>query len=205
MILNIRGTNGSGKSTLVRAIMDRYDGRAPVFQPKRSRPVGYVCTTSLRQSYVVGHYETPCGGGDTMDSMSAVFDAVTKWANDDYDVIFEGIISQDDVNRCAELNAEHRLLVIGLVVPIEECLAAVQARRRSRGDEREFNPTNTVNRARTLLRTMERLKSAGIDARWLNRDDALGLCIELLELPSQPLHDHSSVTPAGQRVLDFGV
>lgn len=178
MIVNLRGTGGSGKSTLVRDLMELYPRRAALKQDGRKQPIGYVCFgaewNNNRGLYVVGHYETPCGGADTITQQAAIFDKVIEEANHPRDVIFEGIISQDDVRRTSEINKAFpgQLKVIALRVPIEVCLASIQARRDARGDERPLNPKNTVNRQKSLERTISRLRDAGIDAQWMDREAA---------------------------------
>lgn len=186
VIVNIRGTGGSGKSTVVRAVMARYACVKPVYG-ERKRPLGYVCLKAAAADplWVVGHYETPCGGGDTMPTPGAVFDLAQGAAERGCDAIFEGIISQDDVRRTTELAHMWPLLVVALDVPIETCLESIRNRRLSRGNERPLNPKNTVQRAKTLVRTMERLAAAGIEAVWASRAEALQMCCARLNLSTQ--------------------
>lgn len=168
--------------------MERYSIRLPYHVEGRKQPAGYTCQFSSRDSspsktlYVVGHYETACGGGDTMKGTDDVFDAVRRWADSNFDVIFEGIISQDDVLRTVELHRRHKLKVIALRVPIEDCLAGIQARRDARNDERPLNPRNTVERAKRLQGIVSRLRDAGVDCNWMNREQALATAMEALGL-----------------------
>lgn len=191
MIINIRGTGGAGKSTLVREVMLRYPKRTPEYISERKQPIGYRCEQFGKSSlWVVGHYESPCGGGDTMPTPAAVFDSVRAAAQRGDDTIFEGIISQDDTLRSIQLSREYAVLVLALDVPIDVCLASIQGRRDARGDVRPLNPTNTVNRARRLVGTMRKLVTAGVDARWVSRDEALLTIIAALGLGGD--YDHSA-------------
>jgi hypothetical protein len=181
MIVSVRGTGGSGKSYIARQVMARYDVQKPIYTSGRKRPFGYRCTAEGHAAlWVPGHYETACGGGDTITNVSDVFDSVNDLANEGMDVLFEGIISQDDVVRTADLHRRHKLLVIYLDVPIDVCLASIQARRDARGDAKPLNPKNTVNRLKSLASNFSRLKDAGVDVRKLGRDEALSAALEAL-------------------------
>jgi hypothetical protein len=111
-----------------------------------------------------------------------VYETAQHWAEQGYDVMFEGIISQDDVRRTVELNREHKMKVIALRVPLEECLAAIRERRERRGDIRPLNPRRTTDRHKSLNNTISRLKDSGVDCIWANREEALKAALEALGL-----------------------
>lgn len=184
MILNVRGTGGAGKSTLVREVMARYPSMDAVYAFGRRRPVGYHCARPVGRSlFVVGHYETPCGGADTLPSPDAAYDLIERTAPL-ADVMFEGIITQDDVRRCVALAQHHEVLVLALDVPIDLCLASIQDRRRKRNDGRPLNPKNTMERAQRLTGTIRRLAEAGVPTLWVSREVALQTCLDHLQLSS---------------------
>jgi hypothetical protein len=187
MVVNLRGTGGAGKSYIVREMMRRCAAVAPEYVAERRRPIGYRCSAPAgRTLYVPGHYDTACGGCDTIKTPDEVYQLVEREAASGSDVLFEGIIVQDEWRRCAALAERFPVAVIALEVPIEVCLASIQARRDARGDGRPLNPTNTVNRARRLEATARKLALVGVDVRWLSRDAALARCAALLGL-SEPL------------------
>jgi hypothetical protein len=135
-----------------------------------------------KKLWSVGHYNTACGGGDTLKSPAQVFEWVNAKADCGYDVIFEGIISQDDVTRTIATHRCSNLLVIGLTTPLPECLAGIQSRRDERGDERELNPKNTEARAKRLQSAYARLKDAGVRVEKASREDAFHMCLKELGL-----------------------
>lgn len=195
MIVNIRGTGGAGKSYIVREVMSRYGTRIPfnTEPPTRKRPLGYVCyyptmdsllaaECDLRKMFAVGHYETACGGGDTFKTPDEVFALASEFAGKGYDVIFEGIISQDDVTRTVELGRRFPLKIIALRVPIETCLAGIQARRDEREDTRPLNPKNTIARAKRLEGVVSRLRDANVDCKWYDRESGLKAALEAFGL-----------------------
>lgn len=187
IIINVRGTSGSGKSTLARALMARYATRMPFRVQGRKQPIGYLCArrqpSSERSLWTVGHYETACGGGDTITSMDAVYTQVREAAGQGHDVLYEGAIVTTEVERCAALrDLDARLVVIGLTTPIEVCAEGIRARRAARGDERPLDLTNTINRDKTSRRTVAKLRDRGVECYELDRDEALALALDLLNL-----------------------
>lgn len=186
MIINLRGTSGSGKSTVVRRLFDLYNPRQPYFIDGRKRPLGYVCTRKDSDGpslVALGHYETPCGGCDTIPTIDMVYEQIRAQVALGHDVIYEGLLIQSDVKRCAQLHKDGLpLLVIGLDTPLADCLAGVQARRDARGDVRPLNPANTISKLNSLPGQMRRLKAEGVDFRLLNREAAFAACCGALNL-----------------------
>jgi hypothetical protein len=182
-IINLRGISGSGKSTIVVQVMDLYAERTPLMIEGRKRPIGYVLRHDSRATlYVPGHYETACGGCDTIKTPDQAYELVRAAVAEHRDVMYEGIMVQDDVRRAVELNKEHKLLVIALTTSVKDCLAGVQARRDARGDEREreLNPKNTISRARSVENKIPRLKAGGVEVLRLSREEALAECLRRL-------------------------
>lgn len=177
MIIQIRGTGGSGKSTVVRRTMELYPNKTANHVTNRSRPISYNLWKDNGDSryllFVPGHYETPTGGCDTIKTPDEVFTLVTDAADNGMDVLFEGIMIGDDVRRMVETSRKYPSLVIALNTPLPECLAGIQSRRDIRGDDRPLNPKNTESRANRLRTSMiPRLKDAGVECKWMNREEA---------------------------------
>jgi predicted kinase len=185
MIINVRGTNGSGKSYLVRQVMLHYASMHAVYAAGRTRQSGYVCSNGDgKDLFVVGQYSTACGGADSIETPDEVYELVRREAAAGRHVIYEGIIVQDDVRRCVELHQDFagHVQVIGLRVPVEECLQSIARRRATRGNTAALNPENTINRAHSLERTMLRLADHGVSAEWCSREDALERCLKAFAL-----------------------
>lgn len=172
--INVRGTGGSGKSTLVRNIMARYPQKQACFIPGRRQPISYLLSRpGVPDLRVIGHYETACGGCDTVTSPDVVYTFVNDAVRAGEHVLFEGIIIGDDVTRAVDLKKVTDLYVIALNTPLEVCIAGIQARRDARGETKPLSEKNTRDRADRLKRIMARLKDASVNARWMSRDDAL--------------------------------
>lgn len=181
MIINIRGTSGSGKSTLVRQLMELYEQKSAYKEEGRKQPIGYVCSNPLSSSLplaVIGHYETACGGCDTISKMEHIFDLVRKSHQEGFDVVFEGLLISADVNRTLALHQEGLPLAVVALdqVPIEVCLSSVNERRMARLGPEKYTPVkekNTISKFRGVQKSMERLRVAGVTVVSCDRDLAL--------------------------------
>ena len=186
-IVNIRGANGSGKSTVVRRILEFYgEGTVEAFTPPgRKRPLYYTCE---RVGYVplkiLGGYETPTGGCDTILDVSVVFDLAKTFADAGFDVLYEGILAQHSAPRLLELHKAYNVTVIVLTTPIEDCVESVRQRRRDRGDERELDPTNVQKEFKSVLSSTRRLQGEGVKILKLDREAAFAQVKAILEDPA---------------------
>lgn len=191
MIVNIRGTSGSGKSTLVRQIMDLYEPRQPQFIEGRKRPTHYVLgrkdggRDGGRDLAVLGHYETTCGGCDTIPEMEQIFQLARFCHRAGYDVIFEGLLISADFNRTFALHQDgFPLLVAHLDLDLQLCLDSVNARRRAKDPTKpNVKVKNTHSKHVGSRRSVDRLRIAGVDARYCaTREGALELVKQALQL-----------------------
>ena len=185
MIINVRGTSGSGKSTLVRRIGDLYERRFPAKVANRRQPIGYIFTRPEGRSLaVIGHYETPCGGCDTITDQDEIYQRVRDSHAAGLDVLYEGLLISADANRCVALHTDGLpLKVLALDTPLELCLSSVNERRRAKNpDKPDVNPKNTESKFKGVKSSMKRLEAAGLDARWASRDGAFDLIKGWLEL-----------------------
>lgn len=139
MIINLRGTSGSGKTHLARQIMERYGPRKVYHKPGRTQPIGYTFThpNGGPDLAVVGHYETACGGCDTISSLDEIFSLVRLSHKLGHDVMFEGLLASGEMNRAMALHTDglpFEVLVIDIT--LEECLASVNSRRHAAWEKR---------------------------------------------------------------------
>lgn len=179
MIINIRGTSGSGKSTLVRRVMELYGGPKVVYREEgRKQPIGYALHRAQgvpgRPLGLIGHYETACGGCDTVPKMDRIFELVREAHANGMDVLFEGLLISADFNRTYALHADGLpLLVVGLDVPLDVCLDSVNQRRWAKNPNKPpVNPKNTESKWKGTKNTMKKLQEHGVDARWADREGA---------------------------------
>ncbi len=206
MIINIRGTSGTGKSTLVRDLMGLYGTRIPYYYDGRRQPIGYRLVHpiaafgrhprggpadegSCRPLTVVGHYETDCGGCDTINSQDLIFDLVRQYHSEGFDVVFEGLLISAEVNNTAALHQDGMpLKVFAIELPIEECLRRVNERRRAKAKrvgkeyKGDVNPRNTVAKERGVINSMRRLEDLGVDTQFATGVKIMGRMRALLQV-----------------------
>lgn len=201
--IHVSGTGGSGKSTLVRRVMELYPIKQELLRDGRKRPIGYALSRfrdDIDELYVPGHYETACGGCDTIKTVDEVYSLIASEDGGAHmrAVMFEGIMVQDDVTRAVALDkhlkdtdpgdtgmgplkaVRPRLYVIRLNTPVETCLERIRGRRAAAGNEKPLSEKNTRGRYESQLRRCQRLKDAGVAVEVLDGEAAFARCRELL-------------------------
>jgi energy-coupling factor transporter ATP-binding protein EcfA2 len=154
----LRGTHGSGKSTLVRSLVYAHP-HARLGQGRR--PDGYRLEVSGldRPVFVVGQYETTCGGCDGIQPYSLIWPRVEQYAADGH-VLFEGALvssSYGNIGRASEAYGD-RFVFAFMGTPLEECLRRVAARRAARGDARPLDPKNTTVKYENVQRSLPKIR-----------------------------------------------
>ncbi len=199
MILNIRGIGGSGKTELARRILRGYGwpdagGITPETLPGRAQPIAYRLPHPLggRPLAVIGHYERTCGGCDTIRArdggLPMIFDLAAAFARDGSDVLLEGLVLSREVRRTAHIATLHRLHLIRLATPPDECARRLSLRRRLGGRSREALERRAMADHADLLRACAAVSEAEPAARVvaLPFDLALAHARVLLGLPPAP-------------------
>lgn len=185
-IIQIRGTSGSGKSTLTRRIMELYPTKTRVKISGRKQPLGYMLSgMGDRQLAVIGHYETPCGGCDTIPSLDEIYRLVRQSHEQGHDVLFEGLLISSEINRSQALHDDGLPFhILQLDTPLQLCLDSVNARRRAkRGDDAPgVNPKNTESKFKGTVSTCNKLKQGGVDVITGDRDGLLLVTRRLLNV-----------------------
>lgn len=174
MIIQIRGTSGSGKSTIVRRVMEMFPEREPQFIDGRKQPILYVLRNGFSPPLVVlGHYESPCGGCDTLESFDEVFSLAEAAHEGGYNVLMEGVLMYCEIPRTLGFHLlgypQH---IIALDTDLQTCVAGVNARRLERGNLEPVNPANTATKHRGTVTTVKALAALGVPVVWESRDAA---------------------------------
>lgn len=167
MIVNIRGTSGSGKSTLMRLLMEAHGGKVPWMGPdptattSKERILGYV--TGDGNIGVPGRYETDCGGCDSIKTQDEAQRRVAELAQHHPHVVFEGLLISHIYGRWAEMADEYpdQWAFAFLDTPLDTCVARVAERRARKGNFKEFDTTNTVQKWHDSLRVSAKARADG--------------------------------------------
>lgn len=176
MIVNIRATSGAGKSTIAREIMARYPPR-PL--KRNGKVVGYEVALPSGPLFIVGRYETPCGGCDGIKTQDEVCARVRKYAKRGH-VLFEGLIVTTIFERYAELLPRlgaYRFAFLN--TPLRTCLRRVEKRRKARGNFKPLNPANTEAKYTVAKRTLMKCRERGLShvvLDWRNATEEV-LCL----------------------------
>lgn len=176
MIIQIRGTSGSGKSTIMRQVMEALGTWRPWYVEGRKRPWRYNLETPRADLTVLGHYESQCGGCDTIGSARQVYDALQEV---DADIVLcEGLLLSEDVKWSSQLRDLH---VLFLTTSLERCLSQIQQRRKSVGNDKPLNAANTTNRVAVIERARLKLLALGVDCRRCSPNQAKRIILKLIE------------------------
>lgn len=209
MIINVRGTSGAGKTHLVREVLARFPrppkphyksapieypirgGETRVYERGRRHPLYYTAGGETiggpPSTAILGHYESPCGGCDTLPDYDFAVHLARQLSGEVEYVLMEGLLLSEEHHRFRELARYVPLKIIYLETPIEECLDAINERRRERDSEAEdVDPENTVNRVRTIERNLVKLEDEGVDVLRLDREDARRWVMRELRLWGMP-------------------
>lgn len=161
-IISIRGTSGSGKTHLARAIWKLYDTTTPHYVERRKQPLYYELRKKgkKRPLFLLGGYETACGGCDTIKTADEVY-ALIRELSQMGDVLFEGLLLSTEVNRFLTLPSAGSWAVF-ISLPVEKCLEQVNARRREKDPSKtDVSPANTISKHRGVVLTERRMVAAG--------------------------------------------
>lgn len=205
MIIDIRGTSGSGKSSIVHRLLGNVTKTVggllvlgptvlarktsdwkPYYKEGRRQPLYYLSCNRTNNVAILGHYETVCGGVDTLCGKGInsqfTYDLAAKLSKS-YHVIMEGIISSEQYGRVSTLAQTHPVNVLYLTTSIPDCLEAIRQRRLVAGNDKELNPTNTTVREKRILSAVRRLEADGVKIHRCNRDAAWNLVQRLIAKP----------------------
>jgi gluconate kinase len=177
MIIQIRGTSGSGKSTAMRQVMSSIGSWEKEYVAKRKQPLYYRSTYVGKSVIVLGHYESPCGGCDTIGSAKAVYELLQTIQADV--ILCEGLLLSEDVKWSSQLKD---LVVMFLTTTPETCIEQIKQRRASVGNEKELNTSNTLNRVPVIERARRKLVELGIDCVRTSGKQCPGIVLNRMRL-----------------------
>lgn len=161
MIIQIRGTSGSGKTWVMKEFMKDYSW-IPQYEKGRKQPLLYK-TYLNKTSYltVLGHYESPCGGCDTIGSARQVFELIDTLPTGDV-IVCEGLLLSEDVKWVSQVD---NVKILYLNTEVEKCISQIRDRRKAAGNDKPLKEHNTRNRVGVIERSRVRLIDLGVSCR----------------------------------------
>ena len=166
IILSLRGTSGSGKTTVARTFLTDYPCK-PLLVQGMKKHWGYEIDLSAESIsaplFVIGSYENTCGGTDGINTQEEIAERALAAFTRGH-VLLEGLLLSKVGPKAitTEMLKPTNAYVAGYIdTPLEECLRRVEKRRADRGDERPFNPANTISAFKSTLAACKNLHNMG--------------------------------------------
>ncbi len=184
-IITIAGTSGSGKSHLMRLFLvwaKKHGTVTEKFVEGRAAPIGYfIDGVTDRSIYVVGGYDVPTGGCDTIHNIAQVFGMIEEQHTQKRHVLYEGLFVMN-MTRGPQLAAElgQELCVLQLTTPFATCVTSIDARRAERGQGKLETKKNTEDNYRRATNYCAKMRDAGARVIKVSRVEALPTLLELL-------------------------
>lgn len=178
MIIQIRGTSGSGKSTAMRFLIALLGTEEAIYSPGRKAPMAYWYPGY--KTMVMGHYQTACGGCDTIGSARETYDETVNLLKT-YKPAFivqEGLLLSEDVKWTTEMvkTLGQEVHCYWLMTPIETCWEYIGRRREKMGESPELTEKTkkkALDRAGTIDRARGRL---AIACGWADPQEYIHRC-----------------------------
>lgn len=183
LVIQVRGTSGSGKSTVIRQVVDEIEPLEEWeanFITDRKQPLYYRNALNDRGIYLLGHYESQCGGCDNVGSAAKVFKlikSVQEHSDSRGTILCEGLLLSEDTKWSQQIQNLH---VVYLNTPIETCIKQIKARRLAAGNEKPLNEENTRKRVAVIERSRVKLIGLGIKCYSLDFGSAVEKVLELI-------------------------
>ena len=181
----MRGTNGSGKSTVVRGLLGSASRKIPIYGllgPRMPEAYELLFKKVEKPVYVLGAYEIPTGGCDLIQPYDLILDLIRKYADKGH-VIFEGVLVSSSYGRVGTLMEQwgHDAVMAFLDTSLEDCINNVEGRRKVKGDQRPFDPTNLTTKYNQIVKGQVKIKEANkIRVETLNFGKGTEQVLELL-------------------------
>lgn len=194
MIVNIRGTSGSGKSTLVKRFLNEHEHepieaqlgiwkKPKVVAYKVTAPKepfihysGFVRTFEPQITYVIGRYETQCGGCDALSYKGSHEDIeeMVRLGAAKGNVIFEGLTISSTLTRWQRISDDFpgQFVWAFMMTPVEECYRRILARSGREPKRNDKGIADHQIKYAGCIRHINQLKLKGEQVLELTSDDA---------------------------------
>lgn len=193
-IINLRGTSGSGKSTLVRRFLNEHP-HVPILAQmsdwKKEKVVAYRCYDDPHNilrgldsalweqnypTYIMGRYETQCGGWDAMSYKGSHQDLeeMCLQAGAKGHVIFEGLTVSSSYTRWLNISRAFpgQMVFAFMDTPEEVCHQRILQRNGGKEPKHDAKGLADYNhKFRNCVVQSAKLEAMGERVEWLSSDD----------------------------------
>lgn len=185
-IIQLAGTSGSGKSHCMRSAIDwlKSNLNGPVLVEEREKLLGYLYhqTGQLdKDVFVVGRYDSPTGGCDTIKEISQVYSLIEQQWESRRHVLYEGLFVMN-MTRGPQLAAKvgKELNILQLTTPLSVCIKSIDLRRAERDKPALGNLKNTEGNYKRAVNYCGIMRDAGAKVYKVTRSQAFPKMLELL-------------------------
>jgi len=187
VILSLRGTSGSGKTTVARKFLTDYPTKTLPDPNKPKKHWGYqvdLSTEGITQPlYVIGSYQNTCGGTDGISTQEEIAERALA-AHPRGHVLLEGLLLSKvgpGAITTQMLKPTGSYVAAILDTPLATCLQRVQDRRNARGEDKPFNPKNTISAHKSTYDACVNLhKVGGVKIITIDHTDAFNETLEVI-------------------------
>lgn len=170
LFVHLRGTSGSGKTTVARTLMNNYPHET-MFSKGKPAGVRIEVPGWNWPVFLLGKYDTVCGGMDTIPTQAECVERATK-AYQHGHVLAEGLLASNvgpeaTFSAGAIAAAGPNVRFLFLDTPLEVCIARVEERRRAKGNPKPLNPKATTEKWEGCRGGFRLLSEAGHPTYWL--------------------------------------
>jgi hypothetical protein len=176
-IVKIHGCSGSGKTTMIRALFDRAVLVEPTMGPG-DVPAYHLSLYGKAPTFVLGSYESNCGGVDTIPAAWMTMDLIDYYAPRG-NVVFEGLLQSTYYGAMGAHSQRYGedYVYAFLRTSLAMCQGNVILRREKNGTKRGYNPELNVAKFVTINRLRQKLLDRNIHvvANLDNVDQLIGM------------------------------
>ena len=175
MIVSLRGCSGAGKSTVATSIMNTFPTQTIL--DASNKIYGYKVDIPNKQYpvFIIGKYNTPCGGCDSISTQQEIVDRVTACYNQGGNVLFESLLASGGYGTVGKLSEDiPEYTFATLDTPLDVCLERVKQRRAAKGNHEPLNPKNTESKFGSTRNVMKKmLADPTKKAVWIDHTNAV--------------------------------
>lgn len=156
----------------------------PVLVEERDKLLGYLYHNAGqldKDVFVVGRYDSPTGGCDTIKEISQVYELLQQQYEARRHVLYEGLFVMN-MTRGPQLAAKvgKGLNILQLTTPLSVCIKSIDLRRAERGSPALENLKNTEGNYKRATNYCGIMRDAGARVYKVTRSQALPKLLELL-------------------------